>query len=139
MDTFTGICLQRKLSLFSNISQNSILEKWTLHKIQYRKNRLFTKFNVQARKFQPFSGISALFLKKPFQATFQINEIMGMGSSNFEQFLIVSALISYCWWGVIVFWEFDALWSRMLVLSSRKSRMWLIFYKIIYNTRKSRT
>ena len=40
-----GVCLGRKLSPFSDISQNSTLEKQTLHKIQYEKNRLFTKFN----------------------------------------------------------------------------------------------
>ena len=45
-----------KLSTFSDISQNSTLEKWidhefqfeknwTLHKIQCEKNTLFTKFN----------------------------------------------------------------------------------------------
>ena len=39
-----GVYLGEKLSSFSDISQNSILEKQTLHKIQYRKNGLFTKF-----------------------------------------------------------------------------------------------
>ena len=32
------------MSPFSDISQNSILEKQILHKIQYQKNRLFAKF-----------------------------------------------------------------------------------------------
>ena len=43
----TGVCLGGKLSLFSDISQNSILEKQTLHKIQYEKNGLFIKFNMR--------------------------------------------------------------------------------------------
>ena len=30
-------------------SQNSITEKWTLHKIQYQKKGLFTKFNIRKR------------------------------------------------------------------------------------------
>ena len=42
---YAGVCLGGKLSPFSDISQNSTLEKQTLHKIQYEKNRLFTKFN----------------------------------------------------------------------------------------------
>ena len=42
-----GVCLDGKLSSFLNISQNSISEKQILHKIQYRKNRLFTKFNIR--------------------------------------------------------------------------------------------
>ena len=40
----TGVCLGRKLSQFLDISQNSTLEKLTLHKIQYEKNGLATKF-----------------------------------------------------------------------------------------------
>ena len=39
-----GVCLEGKLSSFSDISQNSILEKRTLHKIYYQKNEHFTKF-----------------------------------------------------------------------------------------------
>ena len=41
-----GVCLEGKLSPFSGISQNSILKKRTLHKIQYQKNGLFTKFKI---------------------------------------------------------------------------------------------
>ena len=44
----TGVCLGGKLSPFSDISQNSLLEKQTLHKIQCQKKELFTKFNIQA-------------------------------------------------------------------------------------------
>ena len=43
----TGICLGGKLSPFSDISQNSALEKQTFHKIQYEKNALFIKFNMR--------------------------------------------------------------------------------------------
>ena len=39
-ETFSGVCLARKLSPFSDISQNSTLEKQTLHKTQYEKNTL---------------------------------------------------------------------------------------------------
>ena len=70
---FQGSCLGEKLSPFSAASQNSTLEKWTFHKIQYEKtdssqnskwgkqtlykiqynkNWLFTKFNsVQVLRF----------------------------------------------------------------------------------------
>ena len=41
----TGVCLGGKLNPFSDISQNSVWEKRTLHKIQYEENGLFTKFN----------------------------------------------------------------------------------------------
>ena len=57
----SGICQAGKLSPFLDASQNSIIEKRTLHKIQCQKNGLFTKFNVQAWKFQPFSGNSISF------------------------------------------------------------------------------
>ena len=43
----SDVCLEGKLKLFSDISQNSMLEKWTLHKIQYQKNGLFTKFSTR--------------------------------------------------------------------------------------------
>ena len=39
------VCLRGKFNPFSNISQNSILEKRTFLKIQYEENRLFSKFN----------------------------------------------------------------------------------------------
>ena len=39
-----GVYIGEKLSTFSDISQNSILEKRALLKIQYEKNELFTKF-----------------------------------------------------------------------------------------------
>ena len=42
-DTYRGLS-RGKLSPFLDISQNSTLEKQTLHKIQYEENRLFTKF-----------------------------------------------------------------------------------------------
>ena len=35
------------MSPFSDISQNSTLEKQILHKIQYEENGLFTKFNIK--------------------------------------------------------------------------------------------
>ena len=44
-----GVCLGGKSSPFSAISQNSMLEKWTLHKIQCKKNGLFTKFNTKKK------------------------------------------------------------------------------------------
>ena len=49
--TNAGVCLGRKLSPFSDISQNSMLEKQTLHKIQYKENELFTKFNIRKTDF----------------------------------------------------------------------------------------
>ena len=42
------VCLGGKLSLFLDISQNSISEKRILHKIQYQKIGLFTKIIIQA-------------------------------------------------------------------------------------------
>ena len=44
------VCLGRKLSQFSDISQNSILEKQSFHKIQYENKGLFTKFNSRKNK-----------------------------------------------------------------------------------------
>ena len=51
--TCSEVCLGGKLSLFSGISQNSILKKSTLHKIQYQKNRLLREFNI--RKMDSFA------------------------------------------------------------------------------------
>ena len=44
---FSGVCLGGKLGPFSGISQNSTLEKRTIFKIQYEKNRFFTKINMR--------------------------------------------------------------------------------------------
>ena len=46
-----GVYLGEKLSSFSDISQDSLLEKETLHKIQCEKNGLFAKFNVRKTDF----------------------------------------------------------------------------------------
>ena len=81
----TGVCLGGKLSPFSDISQNSTLEKrlftkfnvrktnssqnsiWrkrTLHKIQYEKNGLFTKFNsVHIYVFRRAPHLPPIFLE----------------------------------------------------------------------------
>ena len=77
-------------------SQNSVPEKRTLHKIQYQKTGLFTKFIIRKTDSSQnsmyryesfsFSGNSILFLKKAFQAVFQIDEILEVGSCNFERF-----------------------------------------------------
>ena len=42
-----GVCPGEKLSLFSDFSQNSTLEKRTFHKNQCDKNGPFTKFNMR--------------------------------------------------------------------------------------------
>ena len=41
-----GVCLGKELFLFSDISQNSKLEKRSLHVIQNVKNGLFTLFSM---------------------------------------------------------------------------------------------
>ena len=46
IDASSDVCLGTKLSPFSDISQNSVLEKQTLHKIQCEKNKLFTKLII---------------------------------------------------------------------------------------------
>ena len=65
-----GICLEGKLNPFSDISQNSTLEKRTLHKIQYEENRLFTKFNsVHVYVFRRALHLAPIFSEvkyKPF-------------------------------------------------------------------------
>ena len=45
----------RKLSLFMDISQNSTLKKWTLHKIHYQKKRLFIIFKMRISDHSQYS------------------------------------------------------------------------------------
>ena len=55
---------RRKIKSVSDISQNSILEKRTLHKIQYQKNGLFTIFNsVHVHVFRRASHLPPIFLE----------------------------------------------------------------------------
>ena len=89
--------LSMKLSLFSNIPQNSelekqnsqnlILQKWALYRIKYQKNRLFTKFITRKmdtsqnsmyrhESFLHFLGF-AFLKKRVFQIVFEIDKIMG--------------------------------------------------------------
>ena len=39
-----GVCLREKLRPFSDISQNSTLEKRTLHRVQHAKNGLCEEY-----------------------------------------------------------------------------------------------
>ena len=67
----SGVCLGGTANPFSDISQSSILEKRTLHEIQYQKNGFFTKFNtsktdswqnsIPGKRTLPFSGNSTLY------------------------------------------------------------------------------
>ena len=91
----SGVCLGGKLSPFSVISQNLIIEKRTLHKIHYQRNGFFKKFIVREtdslensmyrrENFHHFLEI-LLFFKRTFQVVFLIHEIVGVGGCNFEQ------------------------------------------------------
>ena len=77
-----GVCLGGKLSPFSDISQNSKLEKQTLHKIHYKKNGLFTKFSIRKRTLHKIQYIgmkvTTIFWKfYYFFKTFQITNFAG--------------------------------------------------------------
>ena len=61
---------------------------------------------------------------------------MGVGGCNAEQFFILSVLTSYYRWEAIVFWEFDAVWSKKSTLSRE---FWRFFLRNNVFTQENRT
>ena len=99
---FQGVvCVGGKWSPFSCISQNSILEKCTLHKIQSEKNELFIKLNVRKTDFSQNS--------MPEKLTFHKANYISM--KNF----LLNTLRN----------------GKKSALNRKKSQIWPLFCKII--------
>ena len=99
--------------------------------------------NPQTWKFlQFFFKLFRLFLRLMQICWEIISWNYGNSACNIEQFFVMSMLISYCWWDVLIFWEFEFLpriqccliWK--LVLSNKKTHVFLMFCLIVMHLQK---